>query len=119
MSLCLIKSGVYLPQRMPINAGPFKGKLIEPGQAALTRVLSKDAYFGAPKKIKYADRYADLKNKQGIISFMQIPGYSIDGALSGHIDLVRNGKFLYLWDTLDCRGACHWDAKELLFWSLA
>ena len=78
---------------MPINAGPFKGKLIEPGQAALTRVLSKDAYFGAPKKIKYADRYAELKNKQGIISFMQIPGYSIDGALSRHIDLVRNGKF--------------------------
>jgi len=118
LSLCLIKSGVLVPGRMKIKKGPFKGRMIEPGQVRLSNLLISPQLFGAPQKFKRSDRDRVIADQQGIISFMRIPAYIIDGALSGHIDLVRHGKFLYLWDTLDCREDCYWHSQEFWFWPL-
>lgn len=52
ISLALIKSGINVPGRIAIKAGPYKGKLIEPGQARLSKIISQRSYFGAPEKLK-------------------------------------------------------------------
>lgn len=116
MSLCLIRSGITIPGRIKIHASSHKGKLIEPGQVKLSNILTRPELFGPPQKFKLDKRDEVLKDKQGIISFMRIPGYSIDGALSGHIDLVKHGKFLFFWDALKCAESCYWNSAEFWFW---
>jgi len=118
MSLCLIRSNIdQLGGRLEIKKGKYKSKWIEPGQKRLSDNLAE--MFGSPEKFKLADRDKVLSNKKGIVSFMSIPGYIIDGALSGHIDLVKHGTFLYFFDTgLQCAEQCYWDSKEFWFWSL-
>lgn len=117
MSLCLIRSGVVVPGRFQIKKDPHKGKQIEPGQAKLSHALASPRLLGAPQKFKIEERDTILRDKQGIVSFMRIPSYVVDGgALGGHIDLVRHGKFLFFWNTLLCQSGCHWDAKEFWFW---
>ena len=119
MSLCLIRSGVTIPGRLQILKGDHKGKWIEPGQKRLSVNLKSEDLFGSPTKLKLKDRGKELNNRKGIVSFMSIPGYVIDGALSGHIDLVKSGKFLWFWDTYECAESCYWDAKEFWFWPLS
>jgi hypothetical protein len=119
MSLCLLKAGVSLPGRMAIKKGPLKGKLIEPGQARLSQLLASGKLFGEPQVFRLQDREKHIRDKQGIISFMKIPGYMIDGAMSGHIDLVSHGRILFLWDYYSCAGECEWTAQEFWFWPLA
>ena len=116
MSLCLIRSGVSVKGRLQIKQGQHKGKWIEPGQVRLSNTLATSGYFGPPRKFKLHDRDKELANKKGIVSFMRIPEYRIDGALSGHIDLVKHGKFLYFFDILQCVEQCYWDAEEFWFW---
>lgn len=116
MSLCLIKSGVTIPGRFQIKAGPYKGKRIEPGQAKLSNLLTAPNLLGAPQKFKFVDREKFLRDKQGIVSFMRIPTYVVDGALGGHIDLVKHGRYLFFWDTYVCQSSCHWDAQQFWFW---
>lgn len=118
MSYCLIRAGINIPGRMKINAGPYKGKLIEPGQVKLTKILSNPKFFGPPIKFNAKDKPANLKGKQGIIAFMRIPGYVIDGGLSGHIDLVHHETLFYFWDRFICAQDCYWNAAECLFWPL-
>ena len=118
MSLCLIKSGVAFPGRMRIKKGPYKGHLIEPGQVHLTQLLMSPHILGKPEKLTIDTRDKVLEDRQGIVSFMGIPGYVVDGHLSGHIDLVRHGKFLFFFDTLKCADACYWNAAEYLFWEI-
>jgi len=118
MSLCLLRSGVHVAGRIPIKAGPQKGKWIEPGQVRLTNQLAGEKLFGRPRKFKIPERDKVLKNQRGIVSFMKIPGYTIDGALSGHIDLVEYGTFLYFFETYTCASHCYWNANECWFWSL-
>ena len=118
MSFCLIKSGITIPGRLQIKKGDYKGKWIEPGQKKLSIIFSSDDFFGPPIKLKLKDRDKELSNKQGIVSFMSIPGYTIDGALSGHIDLVKSGKYLWFWDTYQCVESCYWDSKEFWIWPL-
>lgn len=123
MSYCLIRSGIVLPGRMKIKKGPCKGKLIEPGQIALSRILCQDRLFGEPERFKYDDRDRVMKDRQGIVSFMKIPGYNVDGVASGHIDLAnwRPASFLGVnlwWSSLRCGVHCYWDAGEFWFWPL-
>lgn len=123
MSYCLIRSGVSLPGRMRIKTGKHKGKLIEPSQLALSKILAKNTLFGEPEKFKYLDRDKVMKGRHGILSFMKIPGYVVDGNLSGHIDLIdwRPATFLGMplwWDVLHCDLGCHWDSAEFWFWAL-
>ena len=118
MSLCLIRSGIKIPGRLKIQKGAHKGKLIEPGQLQLSNSLIIPNLFGSPAKFILADCDKELSNKQGIVSFLSIPGYFIGGALSGHIDLVKHGTFLYFFDSLQCVEQCYWDAKEFWFWPL-
>jgi hypothetical protein len=47
MSLALIKSGVEFKGRLPILAGPYKGKKIEPGANSLADELKR--IWGKPK----------------------------------------------------------------------
>lgn len=123
MSYCLIRAGILLPGRMRIKKGVHKGKLIEPGQLALSKILARQQFFGAPERFKYADRDKVLQGRRGILSFIKIPGYVVDGVLSGHIDLIdwRPATFLGVplwWDVLHCDLGCHWDAAEFWFWAL-
>ena len=119
MSLCLLRSGIAVPGRFTIKKGRYKGRNIEPGQGKLSNILATPAFFGKPQKFTLAERDAALKGKQGIISFMRIPGYVVDGGLSGHIDLVRHGKLLFFWDALQCRESCYWNSQEFWFWPIA
>lgn len=50
VSLALIKCGFTLNGRIAIKKGKYKGKLIEPGQAKLARMLAERQYLG-PQKI--------------------------------------------------------------------
>lgn len=119
MSLCLIKSGVKFPGRMAIKSGPYKGHMIEPGQVRLTNILASPTLLGKPQVLTRATRDDGLKDKQGMIAFMRIPTYVIDGALSGHIDLVQHGKILWFFDTLNCADHCYWNSQEYWFWPLS
>lgn len=118
MSLCLIRNKVDLPGRIKIKNNPYKDKLIEPGQVKLTNILASPRFLGEPQKFKLEKRDEILRDKQGIVSFMKIPSYVVDGALSGHIDLVKHGKFLFFWNTLLCPSGCHWNAQEFWFWAV-
>jgi hypothetical protein len=118
MSICLIKSGVKFPGRMAIKSGPFKGHLIEPGQVRLTNILALPTILGTPEKLTKENYESALKGKQGVVAFMRIPTYVVDGALSGHIDLIQHGTYLWFFDKLQCRDACYWSSQEFWFWSL-
>ena len=118
MSICLIKSGIKFPGRMAIKSGKYKGHMIEPGQGKLSKILASPTILGKPQ-ILTRNTYEDaLKGKQGVIAFMRIPGYVVDGGLSGHIDLVMHGKILWLFDTLNCADHCYWNSQEYWFWPL-
>jgi hypothetical protein len=118
MSICLIKSWVKFPGRMAIKAGPYKGHMIEPGQVRLANILTSPTILGKPQVLTKSTYDAALKNKLGVIAFMKIPTYVVDGALSGHIDLVMHGKFLWVFDYLKCADACYWNSHEYWFWPL-
>lgn len=49
VSLALIKCGFTLNGRIAIKKGKYKGKLIEPGQAKLARMLAERQYLGPPE----------------------------------------------------------------------
>jgi hypothetical protein len=117
---CLIKSGVNdLDGRLKIKAGPHKGSWIEPGQVKLSNLIKKSKRFGQPSVYKISDKLkGELANKKGIVSFMRIPDYTIDGALSGHIDLVRPGTWLWFWNDPHCQMDCYWNSAEFWFWEL-
>lgn len=119
MSYCLIRAGIKIPGRMKIKAGAHKGQLIEPGQVKLTNILADPRFFGKPIKFNPNDKPANLKGKQGIISFMRIPGYVIDGVSSGHIDLVHHETMFYFFDRFICAEDCYWSAEACLFWPLS
>ena len=50
---------------------------------------------------------------------MRIPGYVIDGGLSGHIDLAHHETLFYFFDRFICAEDCYWNAAECLFWPLS
>lgn len=111
MSLALVRCGVPVaPGRLRVLAGECKGKLLEPGQANLSRILVRlwgapEKYDGGPAAIK------EIGNRHGVISF-----YHLYGATDrqGHIDLVAP----YAIDNLACEEDCYWQSTEVWFWPL-
>lgn len=111
MSLTLVATGVVLPgARMKVNAGPSKGKWIEPGQGKLSNILKR--LWRAPEVFKSESAARDgIGKRSGVVSFFRIEGGQSDG---GHIDLI--------WPTLspfsDCAMECYFKAAEIWFWPL-
>lgn len=111
MSLALIKSGMRIPGRMPIKAGPHKGKMIEPGQAKLSAILARADFLGKPEVFDTVDAEPGIGSRSGIVSFFELePAVYIR---SGHIDLVRPDKSLRA-----CASSCFWNSKTVWFWAL-
>ena len=98
---------------MKIKAGPLKGRMIEPGQASLSRILARPNYLGKPEIFKsQAAALAAIGRRQGIVSFFRIDAFDANNP-QGHIDLVNGSN-----SGLTCAGACFWDAQEIWFWPL-
>jgi Type VI secretion system (T6SS), amidase effector protein 4 len=105
ISLALIKVGIPIKGRIRIKAGPYKGKMIEPGLLKLARMLATKEYFGKPEKFTSEDAGFGIYKRKGIVAFIGIPGY--EGG--GHMDLISGSV---------CGSDCYWDAKEIWFWEL-
>ncbi|TFW25794.1 hypothetical protein E4L96_04925 [Massilia arenosa] len=107
MSLALIKSGLKLPGRMAIKTGTYKGALIEPGQARLSKMLTRQSLLGSPERFKSGDAaIKGIKKRQGIASFFRL--YADIGDTQGHIDIISP------WgEALQCGGACYWRSGEV------
>lgn len=109
MSYALVLANVVLPgARMRVNAGPAKGRFIEPRQGALSRMLKQ--LWGAPEV--YSNKpaaVAGIGARSGVVSF-----FKIEGGNGGHIDLVapEGG------GVLDCARSCYFTAKSIWFWPL-
>ncbi|MFE8100781.1 T6SS effector amidase Tae4 family protein [Brenneria goodwinii] len=110
MSLALLKCGVFFTGRLPVKAGPYKGKKIEPGAKLLADQLYKESVFGK------AEIYVDirqtgqkLKNRKGVIFFNNIADYN-----GGHIDLLEPVGD----NIMQCNSNCYTDCKEIWFWEL-
>lgn len=113
VSLALIRSGVTIPDgRMPINkAGPFKGKMIEPGQAKLSRILSRRSMLGEPQKYRGPKAFVEIGSRSGIVSFFRLTPGVYEG---GHIDIVGPT----LCGVSACGTSCYWTSAETWFWPL-
>lgn len=114
VSLALIKSGMPIQGRMPIKTGPYKGKLIEPGQARLAQLLTHPRLLGQPKKLKPSALAKVVGNQHGIIVFWKIPDYRVGSGLGGHIDIISPATG-GVWA---CGSSCYLDAAEIWFWAL-
>ena len=120
MSYCFIRAGINIPGgRMPIKKGPHKGRMIEPGQVALSKALCSPHLLGKPIIFEpgFWKNSKEIKGQNGVISFMQIPGYAMPtGGLGGHIDLLYQSKLLWIFDTMGCVEGCYWNSAEVWFW---
>ncbi|MBL9043885.1 MAG: hypothetical protein JNM83_19890 [Myxococcales bacterium] len=115
--LAFIKAKTDLTGRIKILKGPYKGKFIEPGQAALSNLLAAKNALGAPVKIRTEELIKDstpIWSKTGIISFMGIPGYN--NGRGGHIDLLKTGRDVS--GNFLCGSDCYWGSKEVWFWEV-
>jgi hypothetical protein len=112
MSYALAQSGVHLAGARMTGKGKVNGRPIEPGQAALSKILRR--MWGEPEKFKdEAASRAGTKGRTGVISFFHIDPDSPVG--QGHIDLVEpstSGLML-------CRMECYFQAREIWFWPLS
>ena len=111
VSLALIKAGVQLKGRMAIRKGPFKGALIEPGQARLSHMLASPSMLGAPEKFARDDAMEGIGQRQGVVAFFRIPGYL--GGAGGHIDILLPAAGVQV-----CGSECYWTCAEVWFWEL-
>lgn len=111
MSVALIGAGMAIrPGRLKIRDGPFKGKMVEPGQHRLSEYLARE--IGTPQRFKGGDAAMHgIGSQNGIISFFQIAGPT---SRQGHIYLVSPN----LWHGLICNGFCYWGAVDVWFWAL-
>lgn len=72
MSLALLRCGLSLPGRMRINDGPYKGMLIEPGQAKLSTILAHNSFSGLREKYNMATAGKSIGVQSGIVSFFRL-----------------------------------------------
>lgn len=118
VSIALQKSGVPVNSSagMRALAGSLKGKFIEIRQEKLSEQLFK--LWGTPESIS---KESDVGDRNGVISFFEIPGYTVGGGLGGHIDLI-DGKSTWLFGLLNeesvCGSNCYWSASRIEFWEL-
>lgn len=111
VSLALIKCGVKLEGRMPVNKGPFKGKLIEPGQAKLANMLTSATLFGEPEKFATSEAERDIGSRQGLLAFWRIPSYM--NGNGGHIDILLPSTGVKV-----CGSGCFWTSSQVWFWEM-
>ena len=113
VSLALIRSGVTIPGgRMAIKKdGPLKGKMIEPGQAKLSAILSRSSMLGKPQKFSGPTAFTEIGNRSGIVSFFRLTPGVYEG---GHIDIVSQ----MLGGVSVCGTSCYWASAETWFWPL-
>jgi hypothetical protein len=92
----------------------LKGRLIEPGQARLSRILAQRNMLGVPEKFKGSEAARrGIGQRRGVVSFWRIhPTWR--GDTQGHIDVVSPNVYRFL----DCKGECYFDASEVWFWPL-
>lgn len=112
MSVALIRSGVTIPAgRIPIKAGPHRGKRVEPGQAKLADILATNALLGKPEKFSTSEAENGIGSRSGIVSFYNLLPGVYD---HGHIDIVSSssGGFKI------CGMDCYWKSKQVWFWPL-
>lgn len=112
MSVALALSGVELSgARMRGKSDQLKGRMIEPGQADLSRILMR--IWGEPEKFRGDVVARDgVRKRSGVASFFRIdPDAS---SMQGHIDIVepRENGFS------ECAMQCYFSAREVWFWSL-
>ena len=113
VSIALLSVGYNFPGRMRIKAGPLKGRMIEPGHAALSKILARPSQLDKPEIFKsQAAALQGVGRRQGIVSFFNIDTFDPNNR-QGHIDLVgpQTGG-------LACAGGCFWHARETWFWPL-
>ena len=111
MSLALVRCGVPVtPGRLRVLAGECKGKMVEPGQANLSRMLVRQ--WGFPEKYKGGPiAMKGIASRNGVISFYHLWGPT---DRQGHIDLVAP----FGGDNLACEEDCYWSSTEVWFWPL-
>ncbi|MFL6672903.1 MAG: T6SS effector amidase Tae4 family protein [Massilia sp.] len=110
MSLGLVRSGVHVsPARLLVRAGECKGRMLEPGQANLSRFLERA--WGVPEKYKGGPAAAKgIGSRHGVISFYRLWG---ETDRQGHIDLVAPDRY-----GLVCEEDCYWSSVDVWFWPL-
>lgn len=111
VSLALIRSGITIPGRIAIKTGPHKGKMIEPGQAKLSAILSRPSMLGKPQKFPGQTAILETSGRSGIVSFFRLIPGRYEG---GHIDIVSPR----LGGATACGSSCHWTSAETWFWAL-
>lgn len=108
MSYALIASGVQFSGRLKIKAGPYQGRMLEPGAKLLADQLAKPSLFGRPELINPSGAVPRLTGRKGVILFWKITGYG-----GGHIDLIEASSTAQV-----CNSACYFSSKEIWFWPL-
>jgi hypothetical protein len=111
MSLALVRCSVLVsPGRLRVLEGECKGRMLEPGQANLSRIMVR--LWGAPEKYKGGmAAKKGIGNRCGVISFYRLWGPTDQ---QGHIDMVAP----YGGDNLACEEDCYWMSAEAWFWPL-
>jgi hypothetical protein len=106
MSMALVRCGVPVsPGRLRVMAGECKGKMLEPGQANLSRFLLHA--WGVPEKFNGGTAaQKGIGNRRGVISFYHLWG-STDR--QGHIDMVAP----HAGDMLMCEEDCYWSSTNV------
>ncbi len=129
VSVGLQRSGMEVDSSagMRALAGAIKGKNIEIRHEKLSDYLKTK--WGTPETLvgTPAQMEAAIGDRNGVISFFEIPGYEVGGGLGGHIDVI-DGKdklpirlFGYGFDVNRdsvCGSHCYWNAARAWFWEL-
>lgn len=107
MSLALLNAGVSFAGRLPVKAGRFKGRLLEPGAVRLADELRRPLLFGKPQVyLRGIDAISKIGRNRGVVFFHTIESYG-----GGHIDLYEPIQI--------CNSDCYFGlAREVWFWPL-
>jgi len=114
MSYALTKAGAPLTKGgLKIQAGPYKGRRIEPSMRKLADHLAE--LWGAPEKYA-SDEAAEkaIRTRKGVVAFFFPSGLPLVNA-QGHIDLVQPTPT----GLKQCAGACFFSPQnKIWFWPL-
>lgn len=127
-SYALQKSGVSVSSSAGMRAlkGAVKDKYIEIRQDRLSLQLKEK--WGAAEEFTGSEADGKIGDRNGVVSFWEIPGYDVGGGLGGHIDVIDGVTeikkyFLYLFPYMSdepsvCGSHCYFDAARVWFWEL-
>lgn len=115
MSLSLLGGALPNPGLCPVEAGKYKGRMIETGQRRLSNWLVR--HLGIPEQFKSGpEAEKAIKARRGIVSFFSMYG---DANLQGHIAIVsmdRWGSYIRCGNEIDGTATgCYWSSREVWF----